>query len=159
MDYKYIEQLLERYWNCESTLEEEVILRAFFRQKELPAHLQRYRSLFAYQATQPSVGLDDEFDRRVLAQIERPIVKARRLSLRTRFMPLFKAAAVMALLFTMGGIIQQSVGDNKSGVVYVYDQFCTPCCDPQMAEADTAKAPLKATSATTASPSVVEKLK
>ena len=30
MDYKYIEQLLERYWNCETSLEEEQILRAFF---------------------------------------------------------------------------------------------------------------------------------
>ena len=159
MDYKYIEQLLERYWNCESTVEEEDILRAFFRQKELPAHLQRYRSLFAYQAAQPSVGLSDDFDRRVLAQIERPVVKARRLSLRSRFMPLFKAAAVMALLFTMGGVIQQSMDDSKAGVVYVYDQFCTPCRDPQMAEADTAKAPSNTTSASSASPLVVEKLK
>ena len=32
MDYKYIEQLLERYWACETTLEEEQILRAFFLQ-------------------------------------------------------------------------------------------------------------------------------
>ena len=30
MDYKYIEQLLERYWQCETTLQEENILRAFF---------------------------------------------------------------------------------------------------------------------------------
>ena len=30
MDYKYIEQLLERYWNCETSLEEEQILRSFF---------------------------------------------------------------------------------------------------------------------------------
>ena len=27
MDYKYIKQLLERYWNCETSLEEEDILR------------------------------------------------------------------------------------------------------------------------------------
>lgn len=49
MDYKYIEQLLERYWNCETSLEEEQILRSFFRQKEVPAHLLRYKQLFAYQ--------------------------------------------------------------------------------------------------------------
>ena len=30
MDCKYIEQLLERYWQCETSLEEEAQLRAFF---------------------------------------------------------------------------------------------------------------------------------
>ena len=32
MDYKYIEQLMERYWNAETSLEEESILRSFFSQ-------------------------------------------------------------------------------------------------------------------------------
>ena len=36
MDYKYIEQLLERYWNCETSTEEEQILRIFFQQKAIP---------------------------------------------------------------------------------------------------------------------------
>ena len=30
MDYKYINQLLDRYWKCETSLEEEEILRTFF---------------------------------------------------------------------------------------------------------------------------------
>ena len=34
MDYKYIEQLLERYWEGETTLQEEAILRAFFSQED-----------------------------------------------------------------------------------------------------------------------------
>ena len=37
MDYKYISQLLERYWNVETTLEEEEILKAFFRQDNVVA--------------------------------------------------------------------------------------------------------------------------
>ena len=49
MDYKYIEQLLERYWACETTLEEEQILRAFFLQENLPSHLSAYRDIFALQ--------------------------------------------------------------------------------------------------------------
>lgn len=93
MDYKYIEQLLERYWNCETSVEEEQILRIFFQQKELPAHLRRYRSLFTYQKEAGEMKLGEDFDKRVLAEIERPVVKARRLTLHTRFMPLFKAAA------------------------------------------------------------------
>ena len=52
MDYKYIEQLLERYWAAETSLEEEDILRAFFSQKEIPAELEQYRTLFVYEATE-----------------------------------------------------------------------------------------------------------
>ena len=73
MDYKYIEQLLERYWNCETSLEEEQILRSFFRQKEVPAHLLRYKQLFAYQDVEKEKGLGDDFDTRILTRIERPI--------------------------------------------------------------------------------------
>ena len=35
MDYRYIEQLLERYWQCETSIEEERILKAFFSQDEV----------------------------------------------------------------------------------------------------------------------------
>lgn len=42
MDYAYIEQLLERYFQADTTEQEERILQAFFRQDTLPAHLQQY---------------------------------------------------------------------------------------------------------------------
>ncbi len=47
MDYKYINQLLDRYWKAETSLEEEEILRAFFSQDELPAELKPYQALFS----------------------------------------------------------------------------------------------------------------
>ena len=47
MDYKYINQLLDRYWKAETSLEEEEILRAFFSQDELPAELKPYKALFS----------------------------------------------------------------------------------------------------------------
>ena len=36
MDYKDIEQLLERYWQCETSVEEEATLRDFFAKEEVP---------------------------------------------------------------------------------------------------------------------------
>lgn len=146
MDYKYIEQLLERYWNCETSLEEEQILRTFFQQEEIPAHLLRYKSLFVYQNMAKEEKLGSDFDERILAEIERPVVKARRLSLQSRFMPLFKAAAVLILLFTIGGVVKESMGGGSSGVVYVYDQFENRATDAQVAyETDTMKVPVKVT--------------
>ena len=81
MDYKYIEQLMERYWNAETTLEEESILRSFFRQENIPAEMEPLRALFTDEAS--SEVLDDDFDARMLEMIreeEAPkAVKARSL--------------------------------------------------------------------------------
>ena len=54
MDCKYIEQLLERYWQCETSLEEEAQLRAFFNGSDVP---------------EQEVGLGADFDARVLAEV------------------------------------------------------------------------------------------
>ena len=112
MDYKYINQLLERYWNCEASLEEEGILRAFFSQKDVPAELRQYQPLFAYQQLEAKEKhLDADFDNRLLAMIEEdePIkVKARTITLTQRLKPLFKAAAVVAIFLTLGNAAQES---------------------------------------------------
>jgi hypothetical protein len=103
MDYKYIEQLIERYFRCETTLQEEHILSAFFAQEEqeVPQQLRQYRPLFA--AMQPHDSLGDDFDQRILALTEEPlVVKARTISLRERLQPLFRAAATVAIVLTLG---------------------------------------------------------
>ena len=77
MDYKYIEQLLERYWQCETSLQEESILRSFFSQEEVPAELQQYKALFTYEI-QKEDTLGDDFDMRILEQIGEGLPKPRR---------------------------------------------------------------------------------
>ena len=89
MDYKYIEQLLERYWACETTLEEEQILRAFFLQEKLPSHLSTYRDIFALQDGQAQPHLSADFDRRMMELIgeeEKPaqVFHAHRITFRHR---------------------------------------------------------------------------
>ncbi len=108
MDYKYIEQLLERYWTAETTLEEEGILRAFFSQKVIPAELEQYRALFTLESEEAGACLGGDFDARILSMIEEePVVKAREISLKQRLMPFFKAAAVVAVILTIGGAMQR----------------------------------------------------
>ncbi|MFB6457960.1 hypothetical protein ACE38W_22000 [Chitinophaga sp. Hz27] len=50
MDYKTISALLEKYWNGESTLEEEALLRAFYAEPhpDMPEDLEEAASLFQY---------------------------------------------------------------------------------------------------------------
>ena len=108
MDSEHIEQLLERYWKCETSLEEEAQLRAYFTEEgNIPAHLLRYKDLFVYQQLQHDARLSDDFDERILAQVEAPVVKARRMSLMSRFVPLFKPA-VVAVVLSLGNVMQHS---------------------------------------------------
>ena len=82
MDYKYIEQLLENYWNCETSTEEEQILRSFFSQKDVPVHLLKYKELFAYAQASSKEELGEDFDSRVLDIIEKsylPLVRLQNL--------------------------------------------------------------------------------
>ncbi len=106
MDYKYIEQLLERYFQCETTLKEEEILRSFFSQDDVPVWLAEYKVLFDYESMREQ-ALGDEFDERILALIEKESpVKARVLTMTQRLKPLFKAAAVIAIILTLGNAAQ-----------------------------------------------------
>ena len=74
MDYKYIEQLLERYFQCETTLKEEEILRSFFSQEDVPVWLAKYQTLFSYEAQQEEV-LGELFDEQMLALIENYVLQ------------------------------------------------------------------------------------
>jgi hypothetical protein len=132
MDYKYIEQLIERYWQCETSLLEEQILRSFFSQEEIPANLLPYREVFVYQQTQQEVKISADFDEKVLAAIEAPVVKARHLTLVSRFMPLMKAAAMVAFVITLGSVAQRSFfAEDK--LDYNYATYKDTYKDPQMA--------------------------
>ena len=104
MDYKYIEQLLERYWEGETTLQEEAILRAFFSQDDVPANLIKYKSLFDCGLQEET--LSDDFDARILEQIGSDEPKAKIVTLASRLKPLFKAAAIVAILLTIGNAAQ-----------------------------------------------------
>lgn len=126
MDYKYIEQLLSRYFEAASTLKEEQILKAFFAQddEELPASLRHYKSLFV--AMEPDDVLGEDFDSRILGLIgheeadsketdgeEHVVSKARVISLSERLRPLLRAAAVVAVILTLSTAVNQSFRDDN----------------------------------------------
>ena len=109
MDYKYIEQLLDRYFQGETTLQEEQILKTFFAQEaeDMPQELSSYAPLFSMLNEKET--LPDDFDQCMLAMAKDTIqVKARIVSLAERLRPLFGAAAVIAILLTLGNAINQS---------------------------------------------------
>ena len=119
MDYKYINQLLERYWNGETSLEEEQILRSFFSQICVPEELAKYRPLFNYEQTETKTDrLGDDFDERIMYMIDEPQeikVKAQPIRISQRFAPLFKAAAMVAIVLTLTQAAQFSFQSHDAG--------------------------------------------
>ena len=125
MDYKYIEQLLERYWECETSTEEEQILIAFFSHRDIPNWLARYKGLFVYETQQAHISLGEEFDNRLLQAIgseqptttEATTVKVKRITLMSRLRPLYHAAAAVAIVTLLGTAAQHSFQPDSTQTV------------------------------------------
>lgn len=149
MDYKYIEQLLARYWECKTTPQEESILKIFFSQKNVPDALNRYKSLFVYEQKQSSIHLDDSFDEKILAIVDAKsnvketdekmkIVNVERITLAHRLQPLYRAAASVAIVTLLGGATQHwftKENGNTDGTGWDYSQsaYKDSYQDPQRA--------------------------
>jgi hypothetical protein len=64
----------------------------------------QYKALFALQQEKPELGTD--FDARILEMVGEEKPKAKMVTLTTRLMPLFRAAAVVAIILTLGNAAQ-----------------------------------------------------
>ena len=129
MDYKYINQLLDRYWKGETSLEEEQILRSFFSQICVPEELAKYRPLFNYEQTETKTDrLGDDFDERIMSMIDEPQelkVKAQPIRSSQRFAPLFKAAAMVAIVLTLTQAAQFSFQSSDAGSTAMPEVYST----------------------------------
>ncbi len=124
LDYKYIEQLLEGYFNGETTIEEEKILRAFFCQDELPEDLLQYRDIFVYQQNETKEDcLGADFDAKIMALIEEekdstdtaamPFLKVVFKRTTKALHPFFQAAAIVAVVITIGNASQALFNNTR----------------------------------------------
>ncbi len=84
---------------------------------DVPAHLLRYKNLFVYQQLQQEVGLGEDFDAVCWQRWKPTVVKAKRLTLTARFIPLFKAAAVIAIILSLGNVAQHSFSGDDGSVL------------------------------------------
>ncbi|MDY3063667.1 MAG: hypothetical protein SOW56_06535 [Bacteroidaceae bacterium] len=141
MDYKYIENLVERYFDCKTTLIEEQILRSFFMQYELPENLVQYKPLFETLNQESHLELPDDFDNKVMAEISNLELQqktspfTRKLSnINLTLKPFYKAVASVALIITVG-LSASEYFNSKEGdtVEYNYAKYHDTYSDPQVA--------------------------
>lgn len=126
MDYKYIEQLLDKYWAAETTPAEERMLRAFFSQAEVPAELARYKDLFAYEEAQTEIKASTSLSQRLEAEAEKAdrhsiTVKMRRAPITLRLRPLMKAAAAVAVVAVIGTAAQHAFNQAPQPKAWDYN--------------------------------------
>ena len=114
MDSKHIEDLLQKYWNAETSLEEEQVLRHFFSSEPAfdessagkPENLSDTANLFRYFETQKKMGLNDtSFD----ADLKKKISHARPGGKMISMVQLVRIAAGLLVVIAATFFIRQEV--------------------------------------------------
>jgi len=105
--------LLNKYWNCETSVEEEKQLQNFFSGKDIPEDLQKYAPLFKdYKESQLSIRLGNNFVKRLEAAIHQKEKEKQYITIRI-FAPVLKIAASILILITVGIGIYFLANENK----------------------------------------------
>jgi hypothetical protein len=131
MDSKKIEELLNKYWNCETSLEEEQQLREYFRGQQIPEQWKEASTLFRYfDEHKKKILTDASFDEDVLKKLKSPKQgKVTRL-----FYNSMRIAAGVAVLLVATWFVRNEIRQTTpQEVVDTYD-------DPKLAFEETKKA-------------------
>ncbi|HEY9488942.1 MAG TPA: hypothetical protein VIQ51_11445 [Chryseosolibacter sp.] len=131
MDSEKIDELLDRYWNCKTTLEEEEQLKAYFQQSQIPESLKETAALFRYFDLQKKKDLTDvSFNRSVIRKIRAP-KKGKMATLLFNTMRI--AAGILVLIVAIWLVRIELRKSNPAEVTDTYN-------DPRMAFEETKKA-------------------
>jgi hypothetical protein len=130
MDSKQLEHLLEKYWNCETSLEEEKALRNYFNQPNVPDRFKESASLFQYFEHQRQQSISDgSFDASVKQKLQPAQGKMRSLVVNS-----LRIAAGISVVVASVWFVRTEIRDSSpQELVDTYD-------DPKQAFEETKKA-------------------
>lgn len=94
MTNEEINILLNKYWNCETTISEEQELQKYFSQNNVSEEFQPYKSLFTYTENLQAATLSDDFD----AKLQKAIREDKKYITIRIFAPMLKIAASIVLI-------------------------------------------------------------
>lgn len=131
MDFKDKEALLEKYWKCETTLEEEKQLREYFGGNDIPDQWRDTAALFRYFEEAKKKSLNDlAFESQVMRKVDSP-KKSKMARLVYNAM---RIAAGLAVVIAATWFVRREVRETiPQEVVDTYD-------DPKLAFEETKKA-------------------
>lgn len=95
MDYKNINQLLEKYWEGETSIQEEETLKQYFNNGNVAKELLPYQPLFQYFKEEQDVLISDDFEKNFLEKIKNePEAKVKPL----RWMKVIRSIAAVGII-------------------------------------------------------------
>ena len=110
--YSEIENLIEKYYKGETSLEEEKRLRVFFQGKDIPGHLKSYQEQFLSIEAMRSVKADRLSEDVLFAKVERKIKETGTIPLTPNINWFYRIAAAAALVL-LGYFAQDQFGDSE----------------------------------------------
>ena len=126
MDLARIEKLLDRYWACVSTIEEEAELRTFFKSEDVPEHLMQFKPLFSfYEIEANNTPLGPDFDKNVIGKLKKQ-KSARVIKMRQYFNNYVRVAAVVLIVVTASFVYRMEYFDNDQPAAVLVDTYDTP---------------------------------
>jgi len=151
MESAKIRELVEKYWEGDTTLEEEEQLRDYFSQEEAPEGLKNEAVLFRYYRTNTRFRtLDAQFDDQLVQRIERKQSRQRWLV----FRPMMSAAAVVVLLLAAVVLFRTEPENPAPAITTTEDTYE----DPRLAYEQTKEALLLVSSLMNEGTQHIEKL-
>ncbi len=134
MDSKEIGQLLEKYWNCETSLEDEQVLRNYFNGPNVPDQLKDAAELFRFFEAERKRALDSNFENEVMRSVKKTERKAKVVSM-VRWTQVARIAAGIFVMVAATYFVRNEVMKSREQA-QVVDTFS----DPKEALEETKKA-------------------
>ena len=139
MAYNNIEVLLNKYWEGETTLQEEITLHEYFNNGNVEEKLKPYQPLFQFFKEEKQEGITDkDFDEKVLAALEQPKIQPRR---KRKWRTIAKIAASIVIIFSIGfWLLQAPITKNYAKKSPCGELSPTECKEALQALKDTRSA-------------------
>lgn len=116
MNLQKVEILLNHYFEGKTTIEEEKYLEKFFQQKDIPAKLEKYRTLFSFYATEKKISANENMPELLRGNAWYSKNRVRKLAM----------AATAAILFSAGLLIDAHFSRVEKQEIYAaYEQTHT----------------------------------
>lgn len=125
MDSKEIGQLLEKYWNCETSLEEEQVLRSYFNGPNVPDQLKDAAELFRFFENERRRALTSEFDNDLMRSVKKTERKTKIVSM-VRWVQVARIAAGVLVMVAAGYFVRNEVMKSKDQSQALTDTFSDP---------------------------------